>query len=427
MTSPLIDFTELASHGTKGEGLELLVERIARRLGLNPQPSGRGGDRGKDLLISERYSGVVASPEILWLVSCKDHAAANKSVGEDELPGSLENKLAEHKAHGFLLVTTTVPSTNCRSALDAFAANNLGRCFVNVWNKGHLYELLTRPENHDTFKEFLPLSYARYAALTPTAISLKALEGFMPATTLNQILETLQPFETAKGLAAQLFAPDPSSVNSATEAITKLLAEEDPVAAWEAANKLEPEQRSLLIEGLHGFVSGKTWAWLQDVVIQSDLDESKRLAFEELLRVSKSSPLRFTYAASYLDSEDIKDIYSNLIINEVVELAMQESLAFSSDLQAELVPKGESYYISALADVTEVEVTVSDDDERLISFEGTLQLDIEIDCSGDGDVLVNRTLEGHFSGRLDFGIEIEDAGVDIEGLDSDDSDDPDSY
>src|SRR4051794_11456608 len=94
----LIDFTELVSP-VPGEGLENLVLAITERLGLSPQPSGRGGDSGRDILLTFQVREPLQH-DVRWLVSCKDFAESNRSVGEADLPRNIEPKLREHGAQG---------------------------------------------------------------------------------------------------------------------------------------------------------------------------------------------------------------------------------------------------------------------------------------------------------------------------------------
>jgi hypothetical protein len=152
-----IVFTELAS-SVPGEGLEGLTRLLAERLGLYPQWSGRGADRGRDLLLDQRISFPL-NVAIRWLVSCKDFADAKRSVGESDLPPQFEAKMIQHQAQGFLLVTTTTASTGAKELLDGLSS--AGRCFTDVWDGIRLRELLLKPSNEDLLKQFLPASFQR--------------------------------------------------------------------------------------------------------------------------------------------------------------------------------------------------------------------------------------------------------------------------
>lgn len=157
---PLIDFKEL-NVSVPGEDLESLVEALTERLGLSPEKSGRGADAGRDLILTQRHSDPLRA-DIRWLVSCKDHAASGKSVNEGELP-RIENKLRQHNALGFLLVTTTVPSISAEQELKQCAAN--GNFFTDCWDGRRLEKMLLRPKNWDIFKQFFPQSYAKIRQL----------------------------------------------------------------------------------------------------------------------------------------------------------------------------------------------------------------------------------------------------------------------
>ena len=117
-TTEIIDFKELES-AVPGEGLQGMVRRLARKLGLQPIWSGRGPDGARDLLLTENLKGPLTGEIIKWVVSCKDFSESGKSVQESDLPQpGILDKLKQHGANGFLLVTTTVPSSAAKNLLD---------------------------------------------------------------------------------------------------------------------------------------------------------------------------------------------------------------------------------------------------------------------------------------------------------------------
>ncbi len=129
---PLINFAELVSN-VPGEGLEGLVRLLARRRQLSPVWSGRGADRGRDLLFTETLSGPLVQEKITWLATCKDKARSGESVGERDLPSpGIRDKLEQHEANGFLLVTTTTVSTAAKSLLDSLDGSTEARIYTLV-------------------------------------------------------------------------------------------------------------------------------------------------------------------------------------------------------------------------------------------------------------------------------------------------------
>jgi Restriction endonuclease len=109
---PIIDFKDLSSK-VPGEGLEHLVREIGRRKGFSPTWTGRGADAGRDLFFTEILTGPISSEKITWLVSCKDKAQSGESVSERDLPQpGIKDKVAQHKANGFLLAKLRLKPTS---------------------------------------------------------------------------------------------------------------------------------------------------------------------------------------------------------------------------------------------------------------------------------------------------------------------------
>ena len=166
-----IDFRELAEHGNPGEGLEHFARLLLTKLGLTATWTGRGSDQGKDLLAMEVLPSLVSSKSRVWLVSCKDYSQSRKSVPESELP-SVENKLRQHDADGFLLITTTTPSTGAKAVLDGLDQRGIP---TKVWDAPELEALLLSQEMRDLLKQFFPESYKRALELERTKQSLESL------------------------------------------------------------------------------------------------------------------------------------------------------------------------------------------------------------------------------------------------------------
>ena len=160
----LIDFVELVS-SVPGEGLEELVRHIGQRMDLSPSFSGRGPDGGRDLFFTESVAGSVSKRKIKWLVSCKDKAMSGQAVTEADLPQpGVRDKVIQHKADGFLLVTTTTPSGAAKALLDGLDKGDGGEIYTCVWDKSELTRILLRPENSDLVKQFFPETTAELQA-----------------------------------------------------------------------------------------------------------------------------------------------------------------------------------------------------------------------------------------------------------------------
>ncbi|CCM79737.1 MULTISPECIES: restriction endonuclease [Rhizobium] len=79
-------------------------------------PPGRGPDGGRDILVKETLKGKLASRSFTWLVSCKHYATSGKAVGTEH-ETNITDRLAQHKADGFIGFYSTVASAALMNAL----------------------------------------------------------------------------------------------------------------------------------------------------------------------------------------------------------------------------------------------------------------------------------------------------------------------
>ena len=153
----IIDFKELVSL-VKGEGLEQLIRLLGKRMGLQPTWTGPGADHGN----FEDISGTISNHKIRWLVSCKDKSKSGKSVNESDLPSpGILDKVKQHKADGFLLITTTTVGTAAKELIDKQDKSNNGEIYTKVWDVAELSAMLLEEPNHDLLLQYLPESYKR--------------------------------------------------------------------------------------------------------------------------------------------------------------------------------------------------------------------------------------------------------------------------
>lgn len=151
---PEFDF-RLLRPGAPGEQLEALIRELGQMLGLEVEWSGRGADEGRDLIFVEQLSGRLSVERVRWLVQCKDHAAGGKSVREGEV-GAIMDRVHQHRANGFLLATTTTPSTGLKKRLDALDTRNGGPIRTWVWDAPELRRLLRMDEARPIAAAYFP-------------------------------------------------------------------------------------------------------------------------------------------------------------------------------------------------------------------------------------------------------------------------------
>ena len=188
-----IDFSELNT-SLPGEDLEGLTRRIGAIKGLAPTWTGRGVDQGKDLTFTEQRKGVIGDTNIKWVVSCKDHATSGSAVGESDLPHDIRAKLEQHRAQGFLLVTTTSPSTNAKTLMDSLDIRNGGSIHTEVWDRVKLREILLEDGSKELIKAFLPESYKRLCGLTTLPGALEAFKDDLPPQLFERISALVAPY-----------------------------------------------------------------------------------------------------------------------------------------------------------------------------------------------------------------------------------------
>ena len=186
-----IDFRTL--HGLPGEGLEALARHLAEMLNLTVTSSGRGADEGRDLFFDETRKGPLGVETVRWLVQCKDNSQSGKSVSEIDVGGILD-KVQQHRATGFLLVTTTIPSTGLKKKLDGLDVGNGGSIRTAVWDSADLRKLLNLPEASTIRTTYFPCTANRLLQLTQDDLEtlMHGLDSDLYAIQHNlQIVESL--------------------------------------------------------------------------------------------------------------------------------------------------------------------------------------------------------------------------------------------
>jgi len=144
MSDMTIDFTRIED----GEQFEELCEDLFKAMGYYdppPERSGRGPDGGRDLIIMEhRHSGVLGAPRrFRWLVECKNFAKSNKSVQPQDI-GSIVDKVIRHHCDGYLLITTTIPSTNVETAITEIDRDQRLGLEATYWARPRLIDELRK-------------------------------------------------------------------------------------------------------------------------------------------------------------------------------------------------------------------------------------------------------------------------------------------
>lgn len=160
----LLDFKEIPQANIS-DGNQDTFEFFARDLFVSlgftiVSDIGRGNDDRKDIIISEKIQGTVASHEKRYLVSCKHYSKSAKSVGNGDEPDIL-GRLRNNNCDGFIGFYSTIASSALVREIENLQQNNTGiNMSVDFIDKARITTLLQ--ENNGTlkvFKKYLPLSY----------------------------------------------------------------------------------------------------------------------------------------------------------------------------------------------------------------------------------------------------------------------------
>lgn len=376
----VIDFRELVSP-VPGEGLELLVRQIGLRQNLSPSSTGRGADAGRDLFFTELLSGPVSKQKIKWLVSCKDKATSNESVKESDLPAAgILGKLEQHKADGFLLVTTTVPSTGLKEHLDQLDKSSGGKIYTYVWDKSDLTTILLQPENHDLLKEFLPESYKRVRGLTSLEGAILAYRDELPDSVLEDVVRMVKPYASSQLKGLLIWPFDHASARTIDTIIRKLIIDGNVDEALGATKEIEFDAFMMMIGKLYLSYPEDCYKYLMAISTQHHDTDLRYNAIQFLVDTyrNKIPPAAYFRMAVGLDPESVEALFSLIITRFIEDELIDNTHAYELGDDLDL--------LSSATVIDEVEISslsISTAFER-IDFDGTLHLGLTLQANDRG-------------------------------------------
>lgn len=413
---PILDFRELSrstSNSPAGEDLEGLVRELGKLLGLNPDWSGRGADQGRDLFFTEIRKGALGSRKLRWLVSCKDLARSGRSVSETDV-GSVSDKLAQHKADGFLLATTTTVSTGLKSLLDGL--NERGVVETMVWDRHELEHLLLRDANVGLIKRFLPESYAAYQRLSNLPQTLESLKVLVPLAIYKKIQNVIETYHVEDSwISGEWIWPhDQVSAKTIDRTLSLLLERSDLAQAAQelAFGEIEFDAFEATLKTLAALKPAQTAELCRHLVKVRNSEGPSLFAF------------RFYTERYEPNNEEQIELASELADEDLVELYGEEIGAF---IYEELTTAPEKYRawndLDSLSSHTTLEgahtydLTVTPAKNRSkIEFLASVQVSVEL--SYDKETLpTSMAFPGKVRGYIDpHGIYIDDFTVDTQAF-----------
>ena len=153
----IVDFKELSP---SGEDFENLVFDLLKAEGFNPMRTGRGPDRGVDIIFTETINSRFAGPtNFRWIVQCKDNSRSGKSVKPGDV-GSIRDLIEDNSADGFILFTTTTASVNLQATISRIETSSRRNLRASCFSGTDIANMFVR--HKWIFQKYLPQSYERF-------------------------------------------------------------------------------------------------------------------------------------------------------------------------------------------------------------------------------------------------------------------------
>ncbi|MEY2195757.1 restriction endonuclease [Neobacillus sp. BF23-41] len=157
---PILDFKEIPrANVTNGEQdtFELFARDFLEMLGFEVETGpDRGQDGGRDLIVIEKRTGILATTQVRWLVSCKHKAHSGQSVNDAD-EADISDRVRAHNANGFLGFYSTIISSPLGRKISALKSN----FEIMIFDQERIEaQLLVNNEAADSIaRRYFPLSY----------------------------------------------------------------------------------------------------------------------------------------------------------------------------------------------------------------------------------------------------------------------------
>lgn len=404
-----IDFREISEYH-RGEGLEALTRELGKRLGLNPAWSGRGPDDGKDLLFTEIINGQLANVKIRWLVSCKDFSESGRAVNETDA-GSILDKVKQHNANGFLLVTTTTVTSGLKKVLDGLNKGEIDRIRTHVWDGYSLQLRLLDSSNIDLLKIFFPNSYKRIKTIsTPNLVELiDALAdkiGIESIVVLAQLKNYISNLSLLSGY--NIWPYDEQTAGAIEDTLDILRKKVGFEELANLVNKIEFDAFIVFLDKLFDADTDICFTYIEQIITEATDSSVKLNAYQFFYDHYEPSLEDQVKLASYLDGESIEYVLADNIIIPGIQDAILLNYA-EYDLWSDLDCLSSHTYID------EVHIEIIEFEGNLngsVNFSGNWSLGVILTYDKD-EHGTDMSFPGCFSGYCDEdGVVIDSATVD---------------
>lgn len=150
----MLDFTELSDDGQE---FEQLIRELLFSLGYKIFWSGKGPDGGRDLLCIEETESIFMPQTRKWLIQCKHKAVSGGSVGTTDLDDIVDS-CTQHDCDGYLLVTSTQPSSAVVARLEQITLNPKSSIVATYWDSVTIERKLNTVKQWRIAQRFFPKS-----------------------------------------------------------------------------------------------------------------------------------------------------------------------------------------------------------------------------------------------------------------------------
>lgn len=164
----LIDFTEIPKANIadgKQDMFELFAREFFNALGFSiVEDPDRGQDGGRDIIISERRTGIINDTEIRWLVSCKHkiHSGLSVNASDEE---DISDRIQAHHCDGFIGFYSTIVSSPLNRKLEALK----DKYEIQIFDREKIERiLLENREANKLIRRFFPKSYSEIDLKSPS-------------------------------------------------------------------------------------------------------------------------------------------------------------------------------------------------------------------------------------------------------------------
>ncbi len=164
----ILDFKEISqanvSNG-KQDTFELFAREFFCSLGFKiEEDPDRGQDGGRDLVISEKRTGILSDTEVRWLVSCKHKAHSGSSVNASD-EEDVSDRIQAHKCDGFIGFYSTIVSSPLSRKLESLAV----KYEIQIFDREKIERiLLENISANKLIKRFFPKSYEELEIKAPS-------------------------------------------------------------------------------------------------------------------------------------------------------------------------------------------------------------------------------------------------------------------